>query len=126
IPDDYISNEAERLLFYKKISAVLSEKELREITDEMRDRFGEMPESALNLLRVVELKLLMKNLLVEKLDIGDSQATATFLRNSPLYQQFAPSGRYRIFYEDGKGLDALRGSLEGLTKSRAMKQRIKQ
>ncbi|HSE84226.1 MAG TPA: transcription-repair coupling factor, partial [Thermodesulfobacteriota bacterium] len=126
IPDDYISNEAERLLFYKEISAVLSEKELGEIRSELKDRFGEMPEPVLNLLKVVGLKLVMKNLLVERLDIRDGEAVMSFLPKSPLYHRFAPSGKYRIIYENGEELDILGKSLEGLMKSRAMRQRIKQ
>jgi Transcription-repair coupling factor (superfamily II helicase) len=124
IPDDYIGNEAERLLFYKKVSAVSSEKEVREIKGELRDRFGEIPEPALNLLKVVELKLLMKNLLVEKLDIGDGEAVLTFLPKSPLHRRFAPGGRYRVFYEHGEALDVVEKRLEELTKTGTVKNKI--
>jgi transcription-repair coupling factor (superfamily II helicase) len=115
IPDDYIGDEAERLLFYKRLSSISDEGEIRGIGAEMRDRFGDLPEPAKNLLNVVELKLLMKRLLIERMEVGDEEAVLTFLPSSPFYRHFRPSGRSRVFYRRGeafseivKGLDRLK------------------
>lgn len=120
IPDDYIYNEAERLLFYKKVSAAESEDEIREIGDELGDRFGSIPEPVSNLLKVVELKLLMKNLLIEKLDLGEQEAVITFLPKSPFYSRFAPSGKYRITCANGEAPRIVGERLKELTTRRGV------
>lgn len=56
IPDTYIKNELQKLNMYKKIAMVESEEESEDIQDEMMDRFGDVPKSVLNLLRVALIK----------------------------------------------------------------------
>lgn len=96
IPDDYIADSTERLLFYKKLSAVSSEDELCSITEELRDRFGRIPEPGSNLLSLVELKILMKELQIGKMEIKGGLTIIHFREESPLLSRFQPSGRLRI------------------------------
>jgi transcription-repair coupling factor (superfamily II helicase) len=117
LPDNYISEGAERLLFYKKISSISSEKELREINNELKDRFGELPEPVLNLLKVVELKLIMKEFLVQKIETKGEETVIMFLQKSPFYHRFAPSGVFRIFHKHGKVLDTIMKKLKELIQS---------
>ena len=56
IPDKYIPNEFQKLGSYKRIAGILSESDYDDILDELTDRYGEPPESVLNLMRVAELK----------------------------------------------------------------------
>ncbi len=56
LPDSYINRESQKLEFYKRISAVTSREDMDEIADELRDRFGEIPESAVNLLNIALVK----------------------------------------------------------------------
>jgi transcription-repair coupling factor (superfamily II helicase) len=102
IPDDYIEDPTERLLFYKKLSSVSSEVELYSIREELRDRFGKIPRPGLNLLNVVELKVLMKQLQIGKMEIKEGDTTMEFRDNSPLYKMFKPSGRLRIIRDNGR------------------------
>jgi len=124
IPADYISDEAERLLFYKRLSSILQEKELRGIKGEMRDRFGNLPEPAANLFKVVKLKLLMKMLFIERMEIKEEEAIVTFLPNSPFYQRFRPSGKSRIFYKEGEAFSEIVKRLNQLKGSENIKNRI--
>ncbi|MGH7888957.1 MAG: TRCF domain-containing protein, partial [Thermodesulfobacteriota bacterium] len=96
IPDEYISDEAERLLFYKKISSISRDKELGEMKNELRDRFGILPQPALNLLTVVELKLMMKKLFIQKLEVKNEESVIIFRENSDYYHHFRPSGKLRV------------------------------
>lgn len=56
IPDSYIMNELQKLDIYKRITAVETKAEYNDMQDELIDRFGEMPVSANNLLRIALLK----------------------------------------------------------------------
>ena len=50
LPPDYIPDLNERIDCYKRLSHMTTEKELRAFKDELRDRFGEIPETVLDLL----------------------------------------------------------------------------
>ena len=114
LPDDYISDGAERLLFYKELSSVMSGKGIKEIKSELEDRFGELPEPALNLVKVIELKLLLKKLLAQKIEIRNEEIVIVFLEASPFYHHFAPSGRLKILYKHGKALEEIKKRLKEL------------
>ena len=52
IPDTYIVNEVQKLDIYKRIAAIENEKERDDMKDELLDRFGAIPKSVDNLLRI--------------------------------------------------------------------------
>ena len=56
IPGEYIMNEVQKLDIYKRIASIESKDEAGELADELEDRFGKVPESVSNLLRITLLK----------------------------------------------------------------------
>ena len=56
IPDSYISNEYQKLDIYKRIAAIETEEEMEDMTDELTDRFGDIPKKVEKLLEVAVLK----------------------------------------------------------------------
>jgi transcription-repair coupling factor (superfamily II helicase) len=114
IPDDYIEDSTERLLFYKKLSSVSSEDELYSIKEELGDRFGKIPEPGLNLLNIVELKILMKEVQIRKMEIRDRDTIIDFREKSPLLSKFKPSGRLRIITSEGNQIIEIRKRLREL------------
>ncbi len=58
ISNDYIPDQQDRLDMYKKISFIQEPKDKEEIIDELIDRFGEPPESTLNLMDIAYIKYL--------------------------------------------------------------------
>lgn len=56
IPDEYISDQEQKIEFYKKIKGITSKKEADEVADELLDRFGDYPLPVENLLNVSSLK----------------------------------------------------------------------
>ena len=56
IPEDYISNQAQRVDCYRKIARIVSSDDAEDITDELIDRYGELPESVLGLIDVARLR----------------------------------------------------------------------
>jgi transcription-repair coupling factor (superfamily II helicase) len=69
LPDDYVADVHVRLGLYKRIAAA-DAGGLEELTAELVDRFGELPPSAANLLKVARLKLRARELGVRRLDLG--------------------------------------------------------
>jgi transcription-repair coupling factor (superfamily II helicase) len=59
-----------RLAAYKEISSVSDEAELRDIKDELRDRYGVLPEPAENLFEIMSVKLIAKKASVARIDAG--------------------------------------------------------
>jgi transcription-repair coupling factor (superfamily II helicase) len=62
IPRDYIGEENLRMTFYKKIASASTEDRLNDIRNEMRDRFGALPENVENLFHFVRVKWYAKHL----------------------------------------------------------------
>ena len=70
IPDGYIKNEYLKLDVYKRISAIETDDEYMDMQDELIDRFGDIPKSVDNLLRVAELKAMAHRAYVTEVDIN--------------------------------------------------------
>ncbi len=56
VPASYIRSEGQKLDVYKRMAAITSEDELSDMTDELIDRFGDIPRSAMNLMRIALIK----------------------------------------------------------------------
>ena len=78
IPDDYVDDTNQRLLIYKRLASVSSDEEAEEITGELMDRYGEIPPLVQNLLRVVEVKNLLKRWLVTQVDHNGREIILSF------------------------------------------------
>jgi len=79
LPNDYCPDVHERLTLYKRFANCDSEDELRDLQEELIDRFGELPNQALCLLETHRLRLLCRTVGVSKLDAGDKSMTLQFL-----------------------------------------------
>ena len=56
IPSYYVKNEYQKLELYKRISEIITEEEYEDMADELIDRFGDMPASVENLLKIALLR----------------------------------------------------------------------
>ena len=57
IPSVYVPSEAERILMYKKLTAVRKPDDVQRIQDEFEDRYGDPPRTVWNLLALLRLRL---------------------------------------------------------------------
>ncbi len=60
IPESYIASAEQRIAMYKKISAIETEDDELEISDELIDRYGDMPKPVTNIITVASLKILAR------------------------------------------------------------------
>ncbi|MBR2098467.1 MAG: transcription-repair coupling factor, partial [Firmicutes bacterium] len=56
LPESYVADELTRLSMYKRIAAITSEEDKFEVTDELLDRFGDLPKPAQNLLDIALIR----------------------------------------------------------------------
>ena len=67
IPEDYVMNITERLSLYKELDSARSEEELIAFKEQLRDRFGEIPQPVLSIINAVRLRWLAAEIGFEKL-----------------------------------------------------------
>lgn len=67
ITDDYISDAMHKIEIYQRVAAVENDAELAELFDELIDRFGEPPQSVMNLLAIARLKFMSKAIGIKSL-----------------------------------------------------------
>jgi transcription-repair coupling factor (superfamily II helicase) len=70
IPDDYLDDVHTRLVLYKRIAIAPREEELTELSVELVDRFGPLPEPTKTLFAIARLKQRAAALGIRKLDLG--------------------------------------------------------
>ncbi|MBL7810974.1 MAG: transcription-repair coupling factor [Bacteroidetes bacterium] len=78
IPSDYVSNIAERLSLYSELSDIDQETALLEFGDNLRDRFGKIPEPVIRLMDTMRLKWAGKKLGIEKITLNNSSMRLYF------------------------------------------------
>lgn len=84
IPESYIENPDLRLGLYRKIASAKDSRFLKELLDELKDRFGAPPEETLRLIEIMELKLLAKKLSVVKMQNIAGNIKIIFARETPV------------------------------------------
>jgi len=84
LPDAYCPDVHERLTLYKRLANCDSEDALRQMQEELIDRYGEMPAQTQALVETHRLRLLGKPLGIAKLDAGPGSITLQFVKNPPI------------------------------------------
>jgi transcription-repair coupling factor (superfamily II helicase) len=78
IPAEYIKEENQRLRMYKRVAGVESDAQLKDVSEELTDRYGEPPAAVRNLLEYARLKLVCQRLGVAAIDRRRDQVTVRF------------------------------------------------
>ncbi|MFO8001207.1 MAG: transcription-repair coupling factor [Marinilabilia sp.] len=81
LPEDYISNTAERMDLYRELDNIEDEVSLQTFKEKLEDRFGPIPASAQSLLEIVKLRMSAKTMGIEKLFLKDQDARLHFVDN---------------------------------------------
>ncbi|MBQ4536632.1 MAG: transcription-repair coupling factor [Lachnospiraceae bacterium] len=78
IPPEYIVNEVQKLDIYKRIASIESVKERDDMKDELLDRFGAIPKSVDNLLRIALIRVAAHRLDLTEVKGKNERITFTF------------------------------------------------
>ncbi len=84
IPDTYISDLRVRLAYYKSLSEIEKPEDIDRIEDELRDQFGKIPDQVLNLMGLMLIRKMCKDLSVRDLSGGEATITLAFTEHTKL------------------------------------------
>jgi transcription-repair coupling factor (superfamily II helicase) len=84
IPEAYIPDVNQRLVFYKKLANVKNRTDLEDLAYEMEDRFGPLPELVLKFIEVMDLRRVLREYLVTGVYRRAEKATLHFHPDAPI------------------------------------------
>jgi transcription-repair coupling factor (superfamily II helicase) len=107
IPADYMPDADQKMSAYRSVAAVNSRRELGAILEEWRDRYGNVPHPAQQLIKVMELKLVAKKIGISRIRPENKQHVVLETKlEEPAWkilQQRLPSHLHsRFVYQPGK------------------------
>jgi transcription-repair coupling factor (superfamily II helicase) len=86
LPKDYVPDDSERIILYKKIAGSYTPKALASVAEELVDRFGKLPRAAQNLLEVARLRISAGAARVKRVGVDRSSILIDLERGSQLVE----------------------------------------
>lgn len=91
LPSDYVQSASDRVDLYRRLIEAKDSSAIGEIEQEIRDRYGELPTAAKNLIDYLNLKDLSRQTLIEEISVRDGKAIGKFnSRLIPKGEHFKP------------------------------------
>jgi transcription-repair coupling factor (superfamily II helicase) len=84
IPESYVQDVNQRLILYKRLAGVRREADLVALVDELHDRFGPPPPLVDSLIRVMELRRWLKDLLITAVRMRGDSVVLEFHPETPV------------------------------------------
>ena len=84
IPPSYIKNEYQKLDIYKRISTIETDEEYMDMQDELLDRFGDIPKSVENLLKIAMVRALAHRAYVTEVFVNRQEIRLTMYQKAKL------------------------------------------
>jgi len=78
LPDDYVPDSRQKVAIYKKIAGLQTDAALKDLREELEDRYGPIPEPVEMLLQIAGVKQLSQHLGVSAIAAGKEQVKVTF------------------------------------------------
>jgi transcription-repair coupling factor (superfamily II helicase) len=98
IPEGYVSSTRERLQLYAALDDVKDEPTLQAFIESLRDRFGALPPSVVQLVNTVRLRWFCERLGFEKVSLKNGKLRATFITQDEYFRSGA-FGRLLAFVQ---------------------------
>ena len=90
IPATYIVNEVQKLDIYKRIAGIESVKDMDDMKDELLDRFGAIPRSVENLLRIALIRVAAHKLYITELKGKNERIMLQMKKDAPVRVEKIP------------------------------------
>jgi len=78
LPDKYVPDSRQKVALYKKIAAISTSEDRKELEDELVDRYGEIPEPVYKLLEIAEMKQCANKLGIDAIIAGENSVKISF------------------------------------------------
>ena len=101
IPDDYVPDPDLKMEFYQRLAEAGRIVDLLEIHEEMKDRFGRLPQPARSLMHIMEIKVMARQLGLESAQLEKSRFRLAF----PAERQVSPVDIQRMVEKCSTQLD---------------------
>ena len=90
-PDSFVPDGAERILLYRELDSMERETDIERFRERLQDRFGQIPKQALELIRLVTLRRMGRELGIERIFLKGGRMSLFFVSNpdSPYYESNA-------------------------------------
>jgi transcription-repair coupling factor (superfamily II helicase) len=79
IPEHFVEDDAERFAFYQRLSSALDDEELHSVSEELKDRFGPLPEEVELLIGAASIRLIARQLGFRTVSYDDPTRTIRIL-----------------------------------------------
>lgn len=97
-PSDYIPNDSERISLYQQLDEMERETDIKKFVEQLEDRFGRIPHQVRELVRIVTLRRLGKQLGLEKIALKQNKMYLYFINDEKSnYFQSSQFGKI-LFY----------------------------
>ena len=111
IPEKYVRYPAQRMTLYKRIALIRNQYDADDIADELLDRFGEMPDSVDNLLRIALIRSMAEDMGLRQ--ITEMNGEVRFYQTAPdmeVFRElaFITGGRLRVSMGSGESFGILK------------------
>ena len=83
-PEDYIPDANQRLFFYKRLASLRNPEEREDLREEIKDRFGPYGTAVENLFLVMDLRRVLKEVLIQQISVSDGRVFLLFHPESPV------------------------------------------
>ena len=84
IPENYVEDLSVRMSLYRRIATLDDAGEIESFAAEMIDRFGALPTEVENLLQLITIKQLCKQVNISHVEAGPKGVLMTFYNNTPI------------------------------------------
>ena len=134
LPESYIIDSGERVVFYRRLAEAVKEEELSEIEAELIDRFGRPKDAALNMIDAVYVRLAAGRTGIDRITVDDGNVTMfisqgmeisrsrveKMVQMSPVQLRFSFEAdgmivTFRLPGKDGRELAELKNILQNLS-----------
>ncbi len=125
IPSTFIENEEQKIEIYKKIAATNNKNDVLDITEEIIDRFGNIPKQVQNLLKISYIKSLSKKLHVKSITQTGNTVNIEMVSGGDLSQDiigFLMKNYYTKISFVGTNEPIIRYKLDSLEQTKILKE----
>ena len=90
-PDSFVPDGSERILLYRELDSMERETDIQRFRERLQDRFGQIPKQALELIRLVTLRRMGRELGIERIFLKGGRMSLFFVStpDSPYYESNA-------------------------------------
>ena len=80
-PENYIASSTERIKLYRELDNIETKEDLETFTQNLKDRFGTIPDKSIELINIVHLRWIAMSLGIEKIILKNNVLRAHFISN---------------------------------------------